>query len=437
VVPTGNPAVEVWGGINMAQPRPSAAVREVLEAFVTQERAVEGGGLVDMVVSRFGKVADPEEGRNRSSATPVQPEPSRVSSALPFSLWPASTNSSPVPSRTHSPGRPPSLLPLSFTPEPEPAAVREITALDGCIFPGTGHLDPTAVRDISAWVSNLYLWNEDRIVPPSTRSTKGKKPRLSRLSPTPNLDSGEERGPSGVSGRGSIDPSAGVENGSAGAHVLGKSRPRSLIPAQRQPMDGVARGTSAASHTRGATAASQAGTATVTSTTTNSSTTSNGKLLNILTFGWAGGGGGSAGSEASGRGRDQNAQNPVTTETNVESYSQPGSPKFRPDIKKNGQPKFLYGYTGDLEDDEDEIEGGLNIDGVDNPSSRVNSGKITERPVWLLDRKSDKTSGKQPRIVGGGDDEQEALVELQRSSTDRTLRPPTFKEFRVVVYLVR
>ncbi|KAF8421941.1 hypothetical protein EV426DRAFT_699429 [Tirmania nivea] len=433
VVPTGNPAVEVWGGIKMAQPRLGAAVREVLEAFVMQERAVEGGGLVDMVVSRFGKIVGHEEGGNESSATPAQPEPSRVSSALTFSLWPASTNSSPVPSRTHSPGRPPSLLPLSFTPEPEPTAVREVTVLDGCIFSGTGHLDPTAVRDISTWVSNVYLWSEDRIVPPSTRSRKGKRPRLSRLSSTPNHGSGEERCPLGVSEKDSIDSSIGLENGSAGTHLPGKSRPRSLIPAQRQSMDGIARGTSAASHTRGATVASQAGTTTLASTAANNSTTSNGKLLNILTFGWAGGEGGSAGIEASGRGRYQGAQNPITTETNAaESYSQPGSPKFRPDTKKNGQPRFLYGYTGDLEDDEDEIEGGgLNNDGVDNPSSRVHRGKITERPVWLLDSKSDIPSGKQSRIVGS-DDEQ---VELQRSSTDRTLRSLTFKEFRVVVYL--
>lgn len=428
MVPTGNPAVEVWGGVKMAQPRLGAAIREVLGAFVTQERAVEGGGLVDMVVNRFGNVADPEEGKSGSSATPPQPEPSRVSSALPFSLWPASTNSSPAPSRTHSPGRPPSLLPLSFTPEPEPA-IREIIASDGCIFPGNGHLDPTAARDISTWVSNVYLWSEDRIVPPSTRSKKGKRPRLSRLSPTPNLGSGEERGPPSVD---SIVSSAGVET-SAGAYVPGKSRPRSLVPAQKKSIDGMAQGTSAASHTRGA---SQVGATTIASTVTNSSTTSNGKLLNILTFGWAGGGGGSTGNETSGRGRDQNAQIPVTTETNVEGYSQPGSPKFKPTTKKNGQPRFLYGYTGDLEDDEDEIEGEFNIDGIDTPSSRVHSGKITERPVWLLDSKSDKSSRKQPGIVGG-DDKQEALAELQRSSTDQTLRPFTLKEFRAVVYLVR
>jgi len=430
VVPTGNPAVEVWGGIKMAQPRLGAAVREVLEAFVTQERAVEGGGLVDMVVSRFGKITSLGEGQNGSSTIPAQSEPFRVSSALPFSLWPASTNSSPAPSRTHSPGRPPSLLPLSFTPEPEPAVIREITASDGCIFPGTGHLGPTAVRDISAWVSNMYLWNEDRVVP---RSKGGKRPRLSRPSPTPSFGSSEEHGPLGVSGRDIIDSSARVENGSVGAHAPGKSRPRSLIPAQRQSMNG---GTSAASRTGRGTVASQVGATTVASTAANSSTTSNGKLLNILTFRWAGGGGGS-GSEASGRGRDQNTQNPVTTETNVESYSQPGSPKFRSDTKKNGQPRFLYGYTGDLDDDEDEMDGGLHIDGADNPSGRSHGGKITERLVWLLNSKpDDRLPGKQPEIIGG-DDGQGGLAELQQSSADRALRLPALKEFRVVVYLVR
>ena len=117
--PTGKPAVEVWGGVNMVQPRIGAAAREALEAFV------------DMAISRFGRA----ENLEHTNSAITQSESSRAPSGLPFSLWPASTSPSPA----QSPSRPPSLLPLAFTPKPKPIT-REVTASDGCIFPGTGHI---------------------------------------------------------------------------------------------------------------------------------------------------------------------------------------------------------------------------------------------------------------------------------------------------------
>lgn len=440
-MPAGNPAVEVWGGVKMAQPRLGTAVREVLEAFIEQERAVEGGGLIDMIVSRFGKAEDTEQGKIDTTATTAQPEPQRLSSALPFSLWPSSGNPSPAASRTQSPGRPASLLPLSFTPEPEPILARDITASDGCIFPGMGHLDPIALRDVTKWASNIYLWNEDRVVRTSTRNKKGKRPRLAHLSSTQTLGSGTDSSPPGFRGREASEPSPGVDNGTL-VHISDIAKPQSLIPAQRQSSEGAVQSASSAAHVRDASGLTQSAIVTNSSTATSSFQTSNGKLLNILTFGWAGGGSGSGAASSGGntagapdgRGRDNTAQHPVTTEANV--GSQPGSPKFRSDNKKNGQPRFLFGYMGDLEDDEDEADGGLNIQGLETSSSRAHSGKITEKVVWLLVNNPDRPPGKGPAAIG---DEIEPgdSGELKRSSTDRTLQPSNLKENRIVVYLVR
>ena len=178
---------------------------------------------MDIVVSRFGEVASLGEGQNGSSATLAQSEPLRVSSALPFSLWPASTNSSTAPSRTYSP----SLLPPSFTPEPEPAVIREIIASDGCIFLRTGHLSPTAV--INGFPTCIY-GTKIGLFPLSTRSKGWKGLKLGCPSPTPSPNPSEKHGPSGVSGRDIIDSSTRIENGSTAAHALGKSRPQNLIP---------------------------------------------------------------------------------------------------------------------------------------------------------------------------------------------------------------
>lgn len=419
--PAGNPAVEIWGGINMAQPRIGAAAREVLEAYVAQEKSIEGGGFVDMVISRFGKAEDLEQ----SNSTTAQPEPLRAPSGLPFSLWPASTSPSPAPSRTQSPGRPPSLLPLAFTPEPEPIA-REVTASDGCILPGTGHLQPAALRDISTWACNLYLWHEDKITN-STRSRRGKRPKLGKLIPTPNLTSGAQPGPPGpptLRGRKNIVSAPTNDNGYMGEHDLETSRSPSSSPIPKQTIEGAAETTPTTPITPSNRAASAPN-----ELPAINPTSSNTKFLNLLTFGWAGGSGGSSANEHKGRGGVQSTQNTIAAEPNVESHSRPVSPtKVKVDLKKSQQPRFLYGYMGDLDDDgEDELDTTVYTDRPEN----VFSGKITEKIVWLPDKLCSPASDIQ---LNGTLRPSESMGQTFH---DHTLQSSALKPFRMVVYLVR
>ena len=420
--PAGNPAIEVWGGINMAQPRIGAAAREVLEGFVAQERSVKGGGFIDMVISRFGKA----ENLEHSNSTTAQSETSWAPSGLPFSLWPASTSPSPAPSRTQSPGRPPSLLPLAFTPEPKPSA-REITASDGCILPGTGHLQPAALRDISTWACNLYLWHEDKITP-STRTRRGKRSKPGRPMPPPNHTSGAQPSPPTLRGRKSIVSAPITENEHMGELDLIMPRSPSSGPIQMQTTDGVTGTTPKTPNTIATSISNEL------NLTTMNPTSSNTKFLNLLTFGWARGGGSSIVHERRGRGRGQNTQNTVATESSVESHSQPGSPtKLKADMKKSQHPRFLYGYLGDLDnDDDDDDDDELDTTFYPDRPERISSGKITEKTVWLPDNLCSLASE---------DIELNGTLRLDESIGqtiyDRTLQSQTLKPFRMVVYLVR
>lgn len=134
----GNPARDIFGGINVAasgelgvgvgEEDRGSGEREVLEGLVSR---VEG--LVDLVVSRFG----PEDSETESSKSDkVQVEP-----------W------------------------LGSGKEPR--------AEDGAIFLGAGALSRKSLRDVTHWMEDLYTWGEHAYgiieSPTSTRRTRGKK----------------------------------------------------------------------------------------------------------------------------------------------------------------------------------------------------------------------------------------------------------------------
>ncbi|KAJ4863096.1 hypothetical protein T069G_04050 [Trichoderma breve] len=134
----GNPARDIFGGINLAasgelgvgvgEEDRGSGEREVLEGLVSR---VEG--LVDLVVSRFGP-DDPETESSKSDK--IEPEP-----------W------------------------LGSGKEPR--------AEDGAIFLGTGTLSRKSLRDVTHWMEDLYTWGEHAYglidSPTSTRRAKGKK----------------------------------------------------------------------------------------------------------------------------------------------------------------------------------------------------------------------------------------------------------------------
>ncbi|KAM0524015.1 hypothetical protein ACHAPE_001270 [Trichoderma viride] len=134
----GNPAREIFGGINVAasgelgvgvgEEDRGSGEREVLEGLATR---VEG--LVDLVVSRFGPDdVEPESGK--SNKTEAEP-------------W------------------------LGSGKEPR--------AEDGAIFLGTGALSRKSLRDVATWMEDLYTWGEHAYgiieSPTSTRRARGKK----------------------------------------------------------------------------------------------------------------------------------------------------------------------------------------------------------------------------------------------------------------------
>ena len=428
--------MEVWSGIKIAQPRMGATVREFLEAFVAQQRAGrEGGGIgmVDMVVGRYGKAATEVPPAPATVSTP--PEPARGVAGLGFPFWPTPTRST-ASSRNQSPARlppPPSLLPVTL-PKQE-VMPKELTASDGCIFPGAGHLDPKSVRDISVWMSDLYVYSEDLSNP--ARRKRGKRQRHSRIasaSPSDLLEGGgsaegspQPQNVRGRSGSTEDSPMADARPGiddSGETQPVGRQRPQSMMPAHRAPLPTRERSASVQSHSRKA------------------STTNNGKFLSMITFGWKGGN----------TQPPQDLETPASTrDSNEASPAQPEGRKSTSQKRRSpGQPRFLYGFTGNLEDDAEDDEAGLNIDGVD-VGGRIPSRRITEKVVWLYAKEngtsqSTDIKGKgRCRDDGGVGSKEHGVLDIEgnrivrRRSTEQTIKPPVsiLKEFSIVVYMVR
>ena len=124
----GNPAVDIYNGLKLAaggelgigvgEEAWGSGEREVLECFVDRTE-----GLVDILVSRFG---DAPGGTEDGSGKDVQARVSRT----------ADTTSSWLGSRTYP------------------------RSSDGVIFSGTGALDRSSLKSVSAWMEWLYKYGE-------------------------------------------------------------------------------------------------------------------------------------------------------------------------------------------------------------------------------------------------------------------------------------
>lgn len=150
----GNPAREVFGGINIAasgelgvgvgEEERGSGEREVLEGLVGR---IEG--LVDLVVSKFGE---------DDSATDTK---------------------------------------VSRNDDPEPwlGTGQEPGAEDGAIFLGTGCLSRKSLRDVTRWMEDLYVWGEHAYgvidSPTSLRRAKAKK-ASKPVDETPQADPGSK-----------------------------------------------------------------------------------------------------------------------------------------------------------------------------------------------------------------------------------------------------
>lgn len=118
----GNPAVDMFNGLKLAaggelgigvgEEEWGSGEREVLEGFIDRT-----DGLVDLVVSRFGKTAGSSDSHSVSAAVELQQPPLRASD------W-------------H----------LGHDPQPS----------DGMIFSGIGAIARTSIKDISKWVESLF-----------------------------------------------------------------------------------------------------------------------------------------------------------------------------------------------------------------------------------------------------------------------------------------
>jgi hypothetical protein len=173
----GNPAREVYGGINIAasgelgvgvgEEERGSGEREVLEGLVGR---IEG--LVDLVVSKFGE-QDPES-ESRAAAKDEQ------------SPW------------------------LGTGQEPGPE--------DGAIFLGTGALSRKSLRDVTHWMEDLYTWGEHAYgiieSPTSVRRARARKPKQTDPTIQEETHARDAEQPTAKAGQ---DPSATDNQESKGA----------------------------------------------------------------------------------------------------------------------------------------------------------------------------------------------------------------------------
>ena len=136
VMLSGNPAVDIWCGIRIGR-GVGEEEKEVLRGFVdrNQKKPTEEGGLIDMVVSRYGSISQTGTGPREDFSS-------------------------------KGTGKMPSLG-------------------DGCIFRGVGNVSSECIRDIAEWVSH-WAQHGDNVFRISGRKTRRKK-----KPPTVELNVGE------------------------------------------------------------------------------------------------------------------------------------------------------------------------------------------------------------------------------------------------------
>jgi hypothetical protein len=362
--------------------------RGFLEGWVKKEKA---HGLVDMIVSRFGEEPPPPEeeaGTDTSSS-------GTTTTARGSGLWfwssqrggasPAKDSKKNVEDQS-----PPVLLPS-----------------DGCVFKGIGAVD---VKDVASYLSELYEKGDDTYV--VTGNGVRRKRRRKRPNGTPQLgiSSGES------TPRRSTSTVRHVRSESDGPHRrtgsnLGREPevlqepvppPSETSPEAPQTSDPPPETETVATPNPPPPAdASSAVAGENVSTKYRNLISANGKILNMLTFGWS--------SRVQQLGRsltpsEAGGDSIAATEDNTESSS--GDVSTPQDAtqdvpKKDRRGSFLIGFQGDLD-----------IEDIDD-DHEDSSGRITTRTVWL------------PRTAPPPENDDSTAQEK-----------PALEEFRMAVYTV-
>ncbi|KAF3923452.1 hypothetical protein ABW21_db0207512 [Orbilia brochopaga] len=175
VMLNGNPALDIWNGIKMGR-GVGDEEKEVLGDFVDRNRKEEDGSerLIDVVVSRFGKLPGTESGDKKGKPG--------------FS--------------SRGTGR---------LPGPD----------DGCIYRGVGNLAKESVRDISEWMARWYQYGDSsfdyQTIRPSRRKHRRRQSRISSSQssqpklPVARIPTAEPSTPESAAGPSESSTPAGTE----------------------------------------------------------------------------------------------------------------------------------------------------------------------------------------------------------------------------------
>lgn len=296
----GNPAVDIWNGIRIGR-GVGEEEKEVLGGFAERNRKESDGSerLIDLVVSRFGRLIDDEKDTKK-----VRPG---------FS--------------SRGTGR---------IPGPD----------DGCIYRGVGNLSKESVRDIAEWMSRWYQYGDSSFDYLTARPSR-KKARRTKSSKTPDPPSTD---------------SVSAEASTSNTEDIGTRVPPPLIPspepqpASKQPAKA---GPDAKKHKKTISVASS----TAETAADGKSGNNNALVLNVLTLGTY------AAYSAWNRSReDPDISKPATPDATSAENLNP--------IETSG--RFITGYTGDLEEEDDE-------EAASDP--KIHQQNFISSTIWVRRRK--------------------------------------------------
>jgi len=366
-------AVKMAGG-KLGKEEIGRQEKKFLEGWIRKESV---HGLVDMVVSRFGEQESEAPPEDASS-------PAKTKGGSPFWFWNSHRRSDSNSTKDSNKGAedlPPVLMPS-----------------DGCVFKGVGAV---VVNDVANYLSELYEKGEE------THVITGNGVRRKRRRKRPNdhsrlgVSSGEssprrststvrhvrEDGPKRTnSGLGRREPESPEVQPPSDVPPPEASTPNSP-PEAPPPADGAPRSQQPAGGDSGP-------------LRFRSLSAANGKILNLLTFGWSSrvqSGSTSALSEG-GDGGD--------TDSVFGDTLEPATTTVESGKKRRGA--FLIGFQGDLE-----------LEDIDD-DHEDSSGRITSRTVWL------------PRTAPPAASEEEAGEDEEEDPAP----PQPLSEFKLVVYTV-
>jgi len=363
-------AVKMAGG-RLGKEEIGRQEREFMEGWIRKESA---HGLVDMVVSRFGE--------REVDVTPEDASPTKTKGGSPFWFWNShrrGDNISTKDANKNTEDLPPVLMPS-----------------DGCVLKGIGAVE---ANDVANYLSDLYEKGEETYVVTGNGVRRKRRRKRPNGQPRLGVSSGEssprrststvrhvrEDGPKRTnmgSGRSEpecseVQPSPPISPDAAPEALIPNSPPEAPPPADDPPPPQSAVGDDNPLRFRNLSA-------------------TNGKIINLLTFGWSSrirSGSTSTPSE-SGDGGD--------TDSVFGDASEPTTSTAESERKRRGA--FLIGFQGDLE-----------LEDIDD-DHEDSSGRITSRTVWL------------PRTRTPNQGE----VEEEEEPT-----PQPLSELKIVVYTVR